>query len=270
MIQRYPGIVWGILLLVLAGCEDGKPTVVALRVEGVTPSTDVKHLSVVLKECVDKKGFIDVDTYKRVEPALRTQLRQMAITGPDATPALYSTDPDRLAYWYNARAGWSILLAMRLHGEKQESAGGLKGFLFPLNGRQMTMVQIDKAIFLLGGYQAVVAAPCANLHRAALPQTPFAAETIHEDVRRRFDGFVDDPRRFIIDVETRQIRFPAVLWQYREEILARHYKQYHAPQATFTTALLTLVHGSAARRLQDAVGYACVEDTTPGKLALTE
>jgi hypothetical protein len=262
--------VWGILFLVAAGCENSKSLVITLDVAEATPSTDVKELTAVLKRCVEKQGFIDVDKYKSVAGKLQTQLKQLAVTGPDATPEWYPTADDRLAYWYNARAAWSIALAMRLHQEKKNNAAALRDFLFPLNGRQMTLGQIDKAIFALGGYQAVVAAPCANLQRAALPEEPFAAKTVRRDVRRRFDAFVDDRRRFTIDVETQQIRFPPVLWQYRDDILAEHRRQYDAPQATFATALLPLVKGSAARRLQNAVGYTCVENITPGQLALTE
>jgi len=211
-----------------------------------------------------------VDKYKDVAGALETQRKRLAVAGPDATPSLYPTDEDCLAYWYNARTAWSIALAMRLHEEKKQDAATLKAFLFPLNGRQMTLVDIDKALFALGGYQAVVAAPCANLQRAALPEVPFAARTIRQTIHQRFDGFVDDWRRFIINVETQQIRFPSVMWQYRKNILAKYDKRYGAPQATLATALLSLVKGSAARRLQDAVGYVCVENTTPGRLALTE
>lgn len=266
-------LVWGILGFVLslaAGCQTAKPTVVALDTAGVAPSTETKNLSAVLKRCVDKRGFIDMVKYKTVAETLRTQRKQFAVTGPTATPNLYPAKEDRLAYWYNARAAWSIALAMRLHKEENESAAALQVFLFPLDGREMTLPDIDQQIFALAGYQAVVAAPCANLQRAALPRQPFDAETIRPAVRRRFDGFVDDRRRFLIDVETRQIRFPPVLWKYRDAILAEHKRQYDAPQATLTTALLPWVKGSAARRLQDAVGYACVENTAPGKLALTE
>ncbi|MBN1942673.1 MAG: hypothetical protein JW849_05195 [Phycisphaerae bacterium] len=260
----------GILLAAVVGC-DVKPSVVTLDVTAVAPTTDVKDLAAVLKRCVDKNGFIDVDKYRSVAGRLERQLARLAVSGPDASGQLYPTADDRLAYWYNARAAWSIALAMRLHNkEKKKDAAGLKAFLFPLNGRQMTLEEIDRAVFALGGYQAVVAAPGAALQCAALPEEPFTAQTIRRAVRLRFGAFVDDWRRFVIDVETQQIRFPPVLWRYRESILAEQDKRYGTPRATFTTAMLPLVSGSAVRRLQDAVGYTCVENIAPDELTLRE
>lgn len=270
MIARRTILVWGILLVTIIGCDSGKPYVVTLDTAGVTPSTDVKKLAKVLKRCVDSRGFIDVDKHEDVAGALESQLRKFAVTGPDAAPELYPAAEDRLAYWYNARAAWSIALAMRLHEDEKEDAALLEKFSFPLNGNVMTLEQIDQAVFALGGYQAVVAAPCADLQRAALPEEPFDAKTIRQTIRRRFEGFVDDHRRFTIDVATQQICFPPVLWQYREDILAEHLRRYDAPRATLTTAMLSLVGGSAARRLQDAVGYTCVENKSPDQLALME
>ncbi len=262
-------LVWGLLLTTTIGCQSGKPFV-ALDVSGVKPSTGVEELAAVLKRCVDKQGFIDAYKYKAVAKTLKSQLKTFAAAGPDATPDLYPTDEDRLAYWYNARVGWSILLAMKLHKQEKDDVSLLRTFAFPLDGRKMDLSQIDKRIYALGGYQAVVAAACANLQRAALPDAPFDAATIRQAVKQRFVAFVDDHQRFTIDVATRQILFPPVLWKYRDSIQAEYLKKYAAPEATFTTALLPLVSGSATRRLQDAVGYACVENTAPGQLAVTD
>lgn len=214
--------------------------------------------------------MLDPDRYPAVSRALQRQLVRMAVSGPTVSPELYPADEDRLAYWYNARTAWSIALAMRLHEEKKTDPSLLENFLFPLDGRQRTLADIDRAVFALGGYRAVVAAPGANLRRAALPERPFAAATIRRDIRRRFSSFVDDEKRFVIDVSNRRILVPPILWRYRETLLSRHIRRYGAAGATFPAALLPQVDGSAERRLQDAVGYLCVESTVPDAMAWKE
>jgi hypothetical protein len=257
------------LAAVLAGCETG-PVVISLDVAGVQPGTATDDLAAVLKRCVNKNGFIDPDKFPDVATPLEQQLKRLAVTGPEETPELVAFRQDRLAYWYNARTAWSVELAMRLHRQKKDDAGELARFVFPLDGRQRKLSDIDAAIEALGGYMDVVAAPGADLRRAALPQAPFQSQTVRDDVRKRFTDFVDDGKRFDVNVSTMTVRFPPVLWRFREAILADNRRQYGTPEPTLTTALLPLVHGSALRRLQDAIGYRCVEDTSKAKLAITE
>ncbi len=270
MIAKPNLLVWCILVASLAGCAGGKPVVVSLDVTGVQPGVRVDDLGKTLRRAVEENGFIDADKFQDVATTLRKQLRLLAVTGPTVTPALYPTPNDRLAYWYNARTAWSMELAMRLHREKTDDAARLANLAFPLDGRTMRLAQIDAVIEALGGYVAVIAAPCANLHRAALPQTPFSAPGIRQAVQDRFIAFVDDPRRFFVDIEKQTIHFPSILWRYRDEIFAANRREFGTPQATLTSALLPRMHGSALRRLQNAIGYRCVEDTRPGALSVME
>ncbi|HDY65901.1 MAG TPA: hypothetical protein ENH84_06690 [Phycisphaerae bacterium] len=251
------------------GCAK-QPAPITMDTTGVAPKVDFSDLAAVLEEVVDKKGYIETEKFEPLSDRLIRQLKLLAVTGPTATPGLFPDPEQRLAYWYNARTAWAMELAMRRHKSKLIRPDELGTITFPLDGRRMTLTEIDAKLNTTGGYHAVIAAPGSNLRRASLPEKPFDAKTIRVEIKTRFGAFVNDTERFVIDVATMEIRFPPVFWKYREEILADYARDGGGPQATLTTALLSQVSGSALRRLQDAVGYKCVENHQAGELVLVE
>jgi hypothetical protein len=131
----------------------------------------------------------------------------------------------------------------------------------------MCLADIDAELSRQADWRAAAAAPCVRLSRAALPRAPLSPADIDAQVAGRFERFVDDDTRFIIDVQERRILVPPVLWQFRAKLIDEYHRTYGTDGATLTTALLAHLRGSAARRLQDAVGYASVEAPPGGKLA---
>jgi hypothetical protein len=277
----------------LAGCVHAErgtiaPSAVTLDTSGVTPKVDYLPLAAVLDEVVDEDGYIHLEAFQDFENEgrpnefagwLSRQEKLLAVTGPTATPALFATARDRLVYWYNARSTWAVSLAYRLGRARRVTeknnrppltGAHLRAYSFPLDGRTMTLADIDAAIEVEGGYRAVASAPGTDLLRAKLPKTPFGPKTIDEEIARRLEAFVDDEKRFVIDASARAVLYPPVLWRHRKEILARHVRLTRAPRATLTTALLPEVSGSAHRRLQEAVGFRGVENPAPGELAIVE
>lgn len=222
-----------------------------------------------LKHCIGSDGFVDVEKYETVAARLESQLKRWAVTGPTASASLLPTDRDRLAFWYNARMAWAIYLGMKRHKVDRKGAG-IESIPFPLDGQMMTLEGIDGEIQALGGPAAVIGAPGIMLCRAALATTPFVAEGISERAKKRVMAFIDDGKRFIVDYQTQQVKFPPVIWQYRQQILDRYRRRYGDIQPTLTTALLSLTDGLAHWRLQNAVGYACVENTGHCDLAINK
>ncbi|HAU37297.1 MAG TPA: hypothetical protein DCX07_06220, partial [Phycisphaerales bacterium] len=104
--------------------------------------------------------------------------------------------------------------------------------------------------------------------RARMPCEPFQPEGIRRAIRQRFEEFLDDEERFVIDVQSRQVRVPPVLARFSPSLIADYERRYGATGATLTTALLPHTSSSAQRRLQDAIGYA-VSPAPPGKFLLT-
>jgi len=252
-----------------AGC-DGPVEPVALDVTGLAPAADYKHLAAVLETAVQEGGMVDPSALKRHAEALDAQLGLLAVTGPSATSELFHTPEDRLAYWYNARAAWAMKLVLLDNVPKRITERKLRSRPFPLDGRLMTLADIDAILSADEDWRTVVAAPGVCLLRAALPAVPFTAGDVRRRITRRLGEFIDDPDRFVIDVEHRRILIPPVLWRFRDRLIDAHNETYGTDGATLTTALLPLVGGSAHRRLQDAIGYRAVRARTTGLLARTK
>ena len=213
-------------------------------------------LAAVLETATDKKsGMIVPDDASEAAGSLDAQLKALAVTGPAATPELLPTAEDRLAYWYNARAAWALKVAMLREFPEKMPAAELEDRPFRLDGRSLTLKRIDAILAEAGGWQALVAAPGVLLQRAGLPRKPFAPADVRRRIARRLSEFVDDERRFVIEIVRKRILIPPVIWQVRHEVLQSHREDTGAEEATFTTALLPHVRGSAHRRLQDAIGY---------------
>jgi len=249
------------------GCREGFQPVV-LEGPAVAPAVDYGELTTVLAAVVDKKGFLHPEALPPVEEALRVQLRRLAVTGPTATPSLFVEPADRLAYWYNARCAWSIELARLAGLPGQMPPKQLERRAFPLDGRLMTLQEIDEAIAELGGWKALVAAPGLALDRAALPREAFGGGEIQRCVDERLSALIADHRRFGVDHRRRRVAIPPILWRFRAELIAQSRRTYGPTGATFITALLPHVHGAALRRLQDAVGYRVTEAAREGNLAV--
>jgi hypothetical protein len=276
------GMRWLGSILVLAavvwsgGCEERvapwPPSLLHAQLEPLPvagePGTD--DLAAVLERAVDDEGFVRAGVYPGVADRLHRQLRLWVRFGPNATPEAFGRPEDKLAYWYNARLAWSIYLAMMKRDLPEPETIEIGQADFPIDGREMTLRRIDDEIERLGGFPAVMAAPCVSLRRAPLPKVPFASRTVDQQIQKRFSAFLDAPKRFVIDVEERRVRFPRIIWQYRDEIKRDYRRRFGDLQPSLTTALLPWVDGRAARRLQDAIGYRCVKNDRKPKQAIRE
>jgi hypothetical protein len=122
----------------------------------------------------------------------------------------------------------------------------------------MSLSQIDSLLEQFDDWRVLVASPGTTLGRARLPAKCFWAGDVRERIAQRISEFVDDERRFVIDVGRQRIDTPAVFWDIRRRIIDEYNTTYQTRRANLTTALLPHVTGSAHRRLQDAIGYRCV------------
>jgi hypothetical protein len=205
-----------------------------------------------------------------VAEPLERQAKLLAVTGPTATPELFSSADAELAYWYNARCAWSMKLALDCGCPKRMRRAELSDRPFPIDGRMMTLTGIDEVLAGEEDFRVLVASPGVCVQRSALPAEPFSAGDVRERIARRFDAFIDDFDRLPIDVAARKIRVPPVLWRVRDRVIGQYERTYQTRGATLSTALLPHVSGSASRRLHDAVGYDCVPAPSKCEPALAE
>jgi hypothetical protein len=252
------------------GCAD--TSAVFLDTKGVRPAVNYDRLTTVLDEVVTSKGLLNSDFLKEptYSAALDAQLKLLAVTGPTATPRLFQTAEQRLAYWYNARAAWAMKLAMLAGFPETIPPGSLRKRTFPLDGRRMTLDDVDAILDGYDDWRVAVCAPGVCCQRAPLPRSAFAEGDIRNRIAERLNAFVDDEKRFVIDVERRNIRVPPVLCRYRQRLIADYHRAYGTQGATFVTALSRHLSGSARRRLRDAIGYRCVPARRKTILALLE
>lgn len=244
----------GLSLVPAVGCEV-PPEPIALDTAGVTPALDYSDLQFVLDKVVASDGLLIAEALEEHSQRLDAQLKLLAVTGPQATPALFASADERIAYWYNARAAWAMKLALVCKCPKKLRRGELMDRAFPLDGRTMTVGEIDGVLAACEDWRVLVSSPGVTLLRSALPDRHFTALDVRSRIARRIGDLVDDQKRLVIDVGGRRILIPPVLWRYRETLIEDYNRTYRTEGANLTTALLRYVDGSAQRRLQDAVGY---------------
>jgi hypothetical protein len=241
-----------------------------LDVKGVRPASDYSNLAAVLHQAVDPQGQALPDALERCADRLDAQLKLLAVTGPTATPALFANPDDRLAYWYNASAAWSMKLALLAKFPEEMDQRALHHRPFPLDGRKMTLHDIRLLLQTEGDFRVALLAPGVSVQNGPLPATPMAGPDVRGRIVETFNRYMADPKRLVIDIDRRRILFPPGLWRVRDELIRRYDDQYGAPQATLATALMPYVRAAALRRLQDAIGYREEPAQETGLLALPE
>jgi hypothetical protein len=261
--------VFFVLVLAFAGCAGSPVLPVRLDTAGVAPAANYEDLAFVLAKATNDKGYLDYDELKSDANRLEAQLKRLAVAGPTATPALFPTYESRLAYWYNARAAWAIKLALDADCPRDSLAPArLEERGFPLDGRGMTLDQIDALLLGNFDWREAAAAPCVRLHRPRLPQKPFAPEGVKADAALRLKEYLADDDRFIIDVDSKTIFYPPALWAARGRLKEESYGGWAgAHGVTLNTTLLPYAGRIGELRLQSAIGYAEACDSRDGPLA---
>jgi len=257
-----------VLLLAIVGCAGAPAPPVRMDTAGVAAEANYEDMAVVLAKATDEKGFLDFGEMKKQAARLEAQLKRLAVTGPTATPALFPTPQARLAYWYNARTAWAIKLSLDADCPRDSLAPArLEERGFALDGRQMTLDQIDAGLLRDFDWREAAAAPCVRLHRPRLPRKPFTPDDVKAEALARLKEYLADGDRFVIDVDNRTIVYPPALWGLRGRLTEDYGRQYHAQGATLNTALLPYAGRIGELRLQSAIGYAEACDSRDGPLA---
>ncbi len=262
-----------VIIINLVGCANIRLPVttiqpISLDTSNVVPAVDYGELSSILT----RESFIDPDSKylllgstAEISNQLQPLLKRLAVTGPTVTPKLFASRSDRLAYWYNARVAWSLYLVRQSCVDNKVDMARFAGTRFPLDGRPMTLADIDSTLRKSFTWQAAAVAPSLRTDRLVLPKLAFSADKVDEAVVKRLSEYVDDSQRFKIDIARQQISVPEAIWLHRDEIISDYERSYGTKGANLLTALLSHVSGSAHRRLQDAVGYRVVK-AKPGRI----
>lgn len=267
-----PGKVGFILLcaLLLVGCV-GNSGPVRLDPACRRTSNAVPDLSAVFAEAIDERGRLIPAGLARVRRRLDEQLLKMELYGPITSPESFPTDASRWAWWYNARAAWSMKLA-DLAGCSRQVSPAARARTFILNGRKMSLGEIDSILLAearrSGDFRLAACAPGAWVNYAPMPQKPFAEEGFKQQLGQAINRLVLDERRFVVDVESRQVRIPPLLWACRDMVVSWYHRQYGPCDVSVTTALGVHLNSAARRRLEGVLGYAPVRQRVRAELAV--
>lgn len=244
------------LLLLGAGCG-GPAEPVSLDLAGVKPAVDYQPLATVLAAAVNSEGLVIPKALNEQRPALQTQLRLLAVTGPTASPELFPTEADRLAYWYNARAAWSMWLLDSCDCPDKLRPRDVSR-PFPLDGRTMTLDQIDELLRRQDDWRVLAGAPGVSYDRARLPDKPLTGQTFDACLAGRIEQLIADPKRLEIDIDRKAVRLSPILWSLRPRIVSQYEGLYGGQGVNVLTALGPHAGQAGARRLRDAIGYKVV------------
>ena len=132
--------------VLLGGCTAAERAPLRPDTQGVTPQLDYAPLATVLAEGLDDDGNLRRDRAPRIRAPLERQLALLAVTGPESTPELLPTAEQRLAYWYNARAAWSIRLALEADLPDKADTAAMARRRFLLDGRLRSLTGLDEML----------------------------------------------------------------------------------------------------------------------------
>ena len=229
------------------------------------------NLKLVLKKSVDSDLDLNIPDLYRQREKLIDQLIILKSIGPKTTPKLFTSNSQKIAYWLNTRAAWSVYLAY-LESEKTKNKRTTEFYntQIIIDKQKMSLQKIDNKLEKIGGIFAVLAAPGVCSNRAAVPQKIISSSNLPEKLKLRFCKFINDSDKIVIDVKNRTVEFPPIIWKYRKFIIQQFEINYKTSEVDLTTALAPFVCGSATHKLQNAVGYKCVENKSKVKLMIAE
>ncbi|MFP4106511.1 MAG: hypothetical protein ACLFVU_10530 [Phycisphaerae bacterium] len=221
-----------------------------------------------MRKTVSKDGRVRPFALQEHIQLLDAELRRMEIAGPASTPELYASDSARMAYWLNARAAWSMKLAALSGLTEEVEAAMILRRPFRVDGRSMTLEQIDVILAEDKDFRVQVARPGVLPSDGPLPRKAFQETDLYDRVARNFNAMIDNPDRLKVIEQGRKLLTPTGLWDQRAELIAAHHRKYRTRGSKLQTAVIPYVTGSAKRRLLDYVGYTCVPWPRRGTLPL--
>ncbi len=266
-----------LLASAMTGCADKRPAAITVpppRDEAI----DFADLAIVLAAAVDADGRVDATALTVHLPRLERQLSQLS--GPWPNSAGSATDATRLAWLYNARMAWSLRIVAT--GVQRASGRGdrfvlpatieqhrLRQTPFVLDGRTHTLAEIDRRLGQYDDYRIPAAAPGAADVDGPMAQAPFAAETVIASLPERFDRYVRDENRLVIDHDAKRLAVPPALWRLAPGIRDEYNRRFGTAEASLATALAAAVGPRARDRLAEAQGYEVSPRTDPAGIVAT-
>ena len=194
---------------------------------GLAPGDDPRaDWSSVLDNFVDDRGRVDFKGLAEdIEPLLR-YLRHVSEVNRSSHPELFPTKQHAIAHYINAYNAISMFNVLDLG--LPESIGGfnkVKFFVlrsFLIGGEWQSLYAYENDVIRpLGEERIHVALNCMARSCPRLPQKPFTAETLDEELDRESRRFFNETRHVAVDHERKVVRISEILDFFPEDFLTK-------------------------------------------------
>ncbi len=182
----------------------------------------------VLARFVDADGRVDYAGLQRERGALDRYYALIAACSPDATPALFPTRADRLAYWLNAYN--ATVLRTVLEYYPVASVADIPpwlpskfGFfylqLLTYGGTRSNLYDLEQRVVRGRFHEPRVhfALNCASAGCPRLPREPFTGAALDAQLDRETRRFLAEPRNVRIDHAARVVHLSAIFDWYADD-----------------------------------------------------
>lgn len=260
----------GTLLAALPACST-----ITFPATGPVPAAaafSYDELNATLERFVDADGRVDYAGLQQDAAGLHRYLRRVAAHSPESDPALFPTEPDRLAYWinaYNAAALATVLAHYPIASVTDVRPPWLLFFLRRKSGffafqrlryghRALSLYRLENTIVRKRFSEPRVhfALNCASLGCPHLPRRAFTAEHLDAELDRETRTFVGEPRNVRIDDTGRSIWLSEIFDWYENDFVEWYRAQFPERTAGLIAYIgLYLPEPQAARLRRVAPAY---------------
>ena len=213
-----------VALAILTGCASVVPAPV---VSSAANYPVAESWARVLAARVDEQGRVDFDGVARDRADLDRFVAWIYETGPNNQPQLFPGTNDVLAYHlnaYNALALYNVIAAgiptaLATFGERYDFFYRRK---LRVGGEDISLYDYEnRVIRALGEERVHFALNCMAVSCPRLPQKPFNAATLEQDLARETRLFFSEARNFAVDDAARTVRLSEILKFYPDDFLAK-------------------------------------------------
>ena len=244
--RRLAALRWTALALLVAsgsGCSTVSPA-------GIEPRSSMEDpfshgdLTRFLERFVDGHGRVDYAAASSDRASLQRYIAATAATSPDATPALFPTERDRLAYWINAYNAWVLHIVLDRHPVAGVGDFGPPRWVFFLPRRsgfflfqRITLGERRTSLYYLehgvirrrfSDPRVHFALNCASRSCPRLPRRAFEPATLDDELERETRRFIGEPGNVAIDPAAGTIRLSSIFDWYEADFVG--WMKAHRPQ----------------------------------------
>lgn len=183
----------------------------------------------VLKTYVNNEGYVDYSALLQNRAQFDRYLNAIKTQGPNTTPALFSNDDERLAYYINA---YNALVFEGVLARGPEDKSVWRGLISGLNFFRLMDVTFDQTTSNLQSLEDDIirakfqdprihaAVNCASISCPRLPQEAFTGDQLQQQLDAAMREFINSPLHVRIDHDTKTATISKIFKWFEEDFIA--------------------------------------------------